>query len=94
MNGFSRRKLHGTVCAEARGSSAEAIGPRKVPRKLHVKICHAADIPKAVQGGLQAPGPCHMRIIISMSSTLIVIMFLPFPYSCSRVFANLTVAKR
>ena len=43
MNRFSRKKLHGTVCAEASGSSAAAIGPWNV-RKLHPKIGHAADI--------------------------------------------------
>ena len=48
MNRCSRKILHGTVCAEASGSSAEAIGPRK----LHLIL-------KAMQGGLQAPERCR-----------------------------------
>ena len=44
INRCRRKKLHGTVCAEACGSFAEAIAPRKVPRKLRLKTCHAADI--------------------------------------------------
>ena len=38
MNRVSRKKLRGTVCAEASGSSAEAIGPYDVCVCVHRHI--------------------------------------------------------
>ena len=45
MNRFGRENLHGTVGAEASGSSVEAVGPRKVRgSSMYLKISHASDI--------------------------------------------------
>ena len=53
MNGFGRKKQDGIVCVEVNGSAAEAVVP-SAETHVNLIISHAADIPEAIQGRLQA----------------------------------------